>query len=86
MIKTNVKNGKKICVIKTSFGNPFSPFLMSNYEEVYTVDCRFYNKGSVGKNIVQFIHDNGIQEVAFVIYDGDVFGNLIMPQVEKLLD
>jgi hypothetical protein len=85
VMKTNVTNGKKILVIKTSFGNPFSPLLMSNYEEVYTVDCRFYNKSTVGKNIVQFIKDHGIQEVVYLIYIGDICGNIVMPQVEKLL-
>ena len=40
-ITTNIKNGRKIAVVKESFGNAFSPFLVNHYE-----DCLLYTSRS----------------------------------------
>lgn len=39
-ITTQNKNGKKIIVLKESFGNAFVPFLCNDYEEIYVLDPR----------------------------------------------
>lgn len=62
-IVTEVKNGKKIVVIKDSYGNAFVPFLIPHYEEVYIVDPRQFQL-----NITTFIEERGIQEVLFLNY------------------
>lgn len=41
--KTDVKNDKKICIIKDSFGNAFAVWALNNYKEVYVVDYRRFN-------------------------------------------
>lgn len=63
IIKTEVLNGKKILVIKDSYGNAMVPFLLPHYEEIYVVDPRQYEK-----NIFKLIQDNEIQEVLFLNY------------------
>lgn len=83
-IETDVNNGKKLLVIKDSFGNAFVPFLVPHYEEIYVVDSRFYNMNLTG-NIVDFVKDNGINEVVFCIYMEDVNWYDFMSGVEKLL-
>lgn len=40
---TNVKNGKKLMVIKESFGDAFATWTINNYEEVFIVDPRYWN-------------------------------------------
>ncbi len=60
-IKTNLNNGKKIAVVKESYGNAFSPFLVNHYEEVYVVDERYFQLG-----FIDFIKQNGINELVFV--------------------
>ena len=84
-IKSNVQNGKKLLIIKDSFGNAVAPFMVSHYEEVFIVDPRFYNKNIAGKDIIQFIEDNGINEVVFCIYMEDVNWNKFMSSVENLM-
>src|SRR5690554_4487411 len=84
-IKTQVRNGKRLLVIKDSFGNAVTPFMISHYEEVFVVDPRFYNKNITGKNIIEFIEDNGINEVVFCIYMEDVNWHKFMSSVENLL-
>jgi len=63
IIKTDVGNGKKILVIKDSYGNAMVPFLLPHYEEIYVVDPRQYEN-----NIFSLIRNNGIQEVLFLNY------------------
>ena len=45
-IKTSQKTGKKLCIIKDSYGCAFAPFTAANYDEIYIVDPRYYT-GSV---------------------------------------
>ncbi|MGI6085549.1 MAG: DHHW family protein [Acetivibrionales bacterium] len=84
-VKTDINNGKKILVVKDSFGNMLVPFLVPHYEEIYVVDSRFYNKNLTSKNIVEFIKDNGINEVVFCIYMEDVNWHKFMSGVENML-
>ncbi|HPZ00254.1 MAG TPA: DHHW family protein, partial [Clostridiales bacterium] len=60
---TSNKNGKKIVIIKESYGNAFAPWLMDNYEEVWVLDPR-----KVDTNLTDFITKNGINEVLFLNY------------------
>ncbi len=84
-VKTDIKNGKKVLVVKDSFGNMLVPFLVPHYEEIYVVDSRFYSINLTGKNIVEFVEDNGINEVLFCIYMEDVNWHKFMSGVENML-
>ena len=55
---TEVKNGKKVLILKNSYGNAFAPFLALNYEQVFIIDYRYYN-GKVDKLISKY----GINDV-----------------------
>lgn len=60
-IQTDVKNGRKIAVVKESFGNAFAPFLVNNYEDVYVIDQRYFEL-----NLPAFIKENEIDELLFI--------------------
>ncbi len=49
VFKTNVNNGRKICIIKESFGDAFAVWALNSYEEVYVVDYRMWNGGTYGE-------------------------------------
>ena len=55
------KNGKKIAVVKESYGNAFVPYLTNNYEEVHVIDSRYFS-GS----LKSYMQENGISEVLFL--------------------
>ncbi|MGN0491572.1 DHHW family protein [Ruminococcus sp.] len=57
----NAEKGKKIAVIKESYGNAFVPYLTYNYEEVHVIDFRTF-----GNNLVSYCQQNGIDEVLFL--------------------
>lgn len=65
-ITTSNQNGKKILVIKESYGNAIVPFLLDNYQEVYVLDPR--QDGVTDMNLPQFVTDNGINEILFINY------------------
>lgn len=65
-ITTSVTNGRKILVIKESYGNAMVPFLLENYSEVYVLDPR--QDGVKDMNLPQFVTDNGIGEILFINY------------------
>lgn len=48
VFKTNVNNGRKLCIIKDSFGDAFSTWAVNNYEEIYVIDYRMFNGGTYG--------------------------------------
>lgn len=81
IIKTDVQNGRKILVIKDSYGNAMVPFLLPHYEEIYVVDPRQY-----GKNIFKLIQDNDIGEVVFLNYALIVGDKNFAGLIEKVMN
>ncbi len=58
VINTSANTGKKIAVVKDSYGNAFAPFLTAHYDEVHLLDYRYYS----GK-LSDYLKSNGIDEV-----------------------
>lgn len=61
-VKTNVNNGRKLLVIKDSYGNAEIPFYTSSFEEIYVVDMRYFKR-----NLVNFVNTMGITDVLFTM-------------------
>lgn len=61
-VKTGVKNGRKLLVVKDSYGNAEIPFFTSSFEEIYVIDMRYFKC-----NLVNFIDDMGITDVLFTM-------------------
>jgi hypothetical protein len=57
-IKTNVRNNKRILLLKDSMGNAFVPFLLPHYEEIYYIDPRHFKA-----NLLKFIKDKNITDL-----------------------
>lgn len=79
-ITTNITNGKKILVLKESFGNAFIPFLCNNYQEVYVVDPR-----QIDMYLPTFVEENGIQEVLAINYCFGISNSKYCNEMEKLI-
>ena len=60
-ITTDVKNGKKIVVVKESYGLAFVPWLVPHYEQIHVVDPRHYKDG-----IVSLAQAEAVDDVLFV--------------------
>jgi hypothetical protein len=60
-METQHKNGRKIAVVKESYGNAFSCFLINNYEKVVVVDQRYYTG-----DFLNMLKAEGINELLFI--------------------
>jgi len=80
IIKTDVDNGRKLAIIKESYGNALATFAASGFEETYVVDERYYEG-----NIVDLVNSRGITDVLLI--NNILFGNtpFFVEQLEKLL-
>ncbi len=67
--KSETKTGKKLVVVKESYGNCFVPFVAAHYDEVYVVDQRYYNnlvKAGKFPKLAKLIEREGITDVLFI--------------------
>ena len=60
-IITGNKNGKKVFMIKDSYGNALVPFLTSHYEEIFVADYRSFDS-----NLIRFIMRHNINDLLFL--------------------
>ena len=59
-IATPTKNGRRVLILKDSFGNALPGYLFFSFEEVHVVDTRYFTK-----NMVEYVHDNNITDILF---------------------
>ena len=57
-VKTGLGNGRRVAIIKDSYGNALAPFLFGSFEEVHVIDGRYFPY-----NIVEYVRDNGITDM-----------------------
>lgn len=69
-VDTQMKNGRKLLVIKDSFGNAEIPFYTNSFEQIYVADMRYLEC-----NLVNFIKDMGITDVLFTMSAYSVVGD-----------
>lgn len=59
-IETEVRTGRKLFIIKDSYGDALAPLFMSSYDEIYIADLRYMEI-----NALDFIREHGITDVLF---------------------
>jgi len=59
-VVTPTKNGRKLIILKDSFGNAIPGYLFGSFEEIHVIDCRYFSK-----NMRQYVADNGITDILF---------------------
>ncbi len=68
---TDVNNGKKLVIIKESFGNAFATWALNNYQEVYVIDPRKFNGfgGNTERfNLVDFYNFTHFDDLVIINY------------------
>lgn len=67
-IVTNAGTGRKIVMIKESYGNSFAPWLCDNFDEVWVIDPRKVNEKANELDLKTFCNQYGITDVLFLNY------------------
>lgn len=60
-METQHLNGRKVAIVKESYGNAFAPFLINNFEKVIVVDQRYYTG-----DFVAMLKAEGITDLLFI--------------------
>ncbi len=61
-IETETKNGRKLMIVKDSYGNALVPNLTGSFEEIWVVDMRYF-KGSV----TELVKEKGVTDLLFTM-------------------
>jgi hypothetical protein len=75
-VDTEIKNGRKAMLIKNSYGNAFSPYLVSHFEQVFIVDYRYWNK-----SLLKMIDEHKITDVILFHYS---FSANTIPDLQRI--
>lgn len=59
-VKTSTKNGRRLLLLKDSFGNALPGYLFYSFEEIHVVDCRYFTK-----NMKDYVRENAITDILF---------------------
>ena len=59
-VATSTKNGRRVIILKDSFGNALPGYLFYSFEEVHVIDSRYFTK-----NMVEYVADNAITDILF---------------------
>ena len=77
---TSIKNGKKLVIVKESFGNAFATWALNNYEEVFVIDPRYWNGfgGHNGYFKLQDFYNNvcRFDDLVIISYPGSTTSSL----------
>ena len=59
-VKAMGNNGRRLMIIKDSYGNALPGYLFYSFEDIYVVDFRYFQK-----NIIRYVKENGITDILF---------------------
>lgn len=74
------KSGRKLLLVKDSYGNAIAPNLINSAEEVHVIDFRYYPH-----KLKDYIADNGITDLIFVNCIGIGFSSGTPPKFKALM-
>lgn len=59
-VRTATNNGRRMILLKDSFGNAIPGYLFYSFEEIHVIDARYFTR-----NIVEYVRENKITDVVF---------------------
>lgn len=60
-VTTSTQNGRRLLLLKDSFGNALASFLFGSFQEIHVVDCRYFTQ-----NVIRYAREHQITDVLFV--------------------
>lgn len=59
-VRTSTHNGRRLMILKDSFGNALPGYLFFSFEEVHVIDSRYFTR-----NMVDYVNENHITDILF---------------------
>lgn len=60
VVRTSTKNGRRLIILKDSFGNALPGYLFYSFEEIHVIDSRYFKK-----NMKAYVSENLITDILF---------------------
>lgn len=79
-VKTSTKNGRKVLIIKDSYGNALPGYLFYSFEEVHVVDARYFTK-----NMKRYVEGHKITDILFAFNVFNAYSSSFSKKVERYL-
>lgn len=79
-VVTSTDNGRKVLILKDSFGNAIPGYLFYSFQEIHVVDCRYFTK-----NIVKYVNENNITDILFANNMSHACANVTIKAYERYL-
>lgn len=79
-VTTGTSNGRRLLIIKDSYGNAVPGYMFYSFEEVHVVDFRYFTH-----NICQYVRDNRITDLAFVLNCFNAYSSSSAKKMERFL-
>ena len=79
-VETSTSNGRRLLILKDSFGNALPGYFFYSFEQIHVVDSRYFKK-----NIVKYIEDNQITDVLFCNCIGFMCDQKISSNLDRYL-
>lgn len=79
-VETGTKNGRRVVIIKDSYGNPIPSFLFYSFEEIHVVDFRYFSH-----NIKKYCAENRITDLVFAFNIFNAYSGSAAAACERFL-
>ena len=80
IVRTDVGNGRRLMIIKDSFGNALPGYLFHSFEEIVVVDFRYFLR-----DVAQFAREHHITDLLFANNLGHAYNPTTAQGLEKIL-
>lgn len=79
-VKTHVGNGRRLVIIKDSFGNALPGYFFSSFDEVHVVDFRYFNR-----DLRTYLKENNITDVVIALNVFNAYSKGVAKKISDLL-
>ena len=80
-ITTSTHNGRRLLILKDSFGNALPGYLFYSFEQIFVVDSRYF-----AKNMKQYVRENKVTDILFAYNIFNAYSTKVAKKLESLLD
>ena len=79
-VKTGSSTGRRLLIIKDSYGNPVPSFLFYSFDDIYVVDFRYFSR-----NMKKFVADNRVTDLLFALNIFNAYAPSSAAKMKKFL-
>ncbi|WP_449017012.1 DHHW family protein [Prevotella sp.] len=79
-ITTSTHNGRRLLILKDSFGNALPGYLFYSFEQIFVVDSRYF-----AKNMKQYVRENKVTDILFAYNIFNAYSTKVANKLESLL-